>query len=111
MRSRQHDAYPEETLETRELAMRLDWFVVNVIVVYFINPRYIFIVRRLSNRGNNPNRARAKLYLTDTYPTILQIHGQTSPNFAYKADSGIPSMYILQAHLQSRPTSDPVKFW
>ena len=45
MRSRQHDAYPEESLETRELAMRLDWFVVNVIVVYFINPRYIFIVR------------------------------------------------------------------
>ena len=49
MRYRQHDAYPEETLETRELAMRLDWFVVNVIVVYFINPRYIFIVRRLPN--------------------------------------------------------------
>ena len=45
MRSRQHGAYPEETLETGELAMRLDWFVVNVIVVYFINPRYIFIVR------------------------------------------------------------------
>ena len=54
MRSRQHDAYPEETLETRELAMRLDWFVVNVIVVYFINPRYIFIVRRLSNVGIIP---------------------------------------------------------
>ena len=32
MRSRQHGAYPEETLETGELAMRLDWFVVNVIV-------------------------------------------------------------------------------
>ena len=54
MRSRQHDAYAEETLETRELAMRLDWFVVNVIVVYFINPRYIFIVRRLSNVGIIP---------------------------------------------------------
>lgn len=51
---RQHDAYPEETLETRELAMRLDWFVVNVIVVYSINPRYIFIVRRLSNVGIIP---------------------------------------------------------
>jgi hypothetical protein len=54
MGSRQHDAYPKETLETRELAMRLDWFVVNVIVVYFINPRYIFIVRRLSNVGIIP---------------------------------------------------------
>ena len=44
----------KKTLETRELAMRLDWFVVNVIVVYSINPRYIFIVRRLSNVGIIP---------------------------------------------------------
>ena len=54
MRSRQHDAYPEETLETKGLAMRLDWFVMNVIVVFLNNPRYIFIVRRLSNVGIIP---------------------------------------------------------
>ena len=53
MRSRQHDAYPEETLETRELAMRLDWFVMNVIVIFLDNPRYIFIVRGLPISGIN----------------------------------------------------------
>jgi hypothetical protein len=36
------------------LAMRLDWFVVNVIVVFLNNPRYIFIVRGLSNVGIIP---------------------------------------------------------
>ena len=73
MRSRQHDAYPEETLETRELAMRLDWFVVDVIVVYFINLRYIFIVRRLSNVGiSQPGTSQTlsnrhvSYYITDT---------------------------------------------
>ena len=71
MRSRQHDAYPEETLKTRELAMRLDWFVVKVIVVYFINPRYIFIVRRLSNVGIIPTVHEPNSNLTDTYPTIF----------------------------------------
>jgi hypothetical protein len=54
MRSRQHDAYPEETLETRGRRCAKIWFVMNVIVVYLDNPRYIFIVRRLSNVGIIP---------------------------------------------------------
>ena len=36
------------------VAMRLDWFVVNVFVLFLNNPRYIFIVRRLSNVGIIP---------------------------------------------------------
>ena len=53
MRSGQHDAYPEETLEDKGWRCAEVVFVMNVIVVFLNNPRYIFIVRRLSIFGIN----------------------------------------------------------
>ena len=55
IRSGQHDTYPEKTLETRGSDAPKLWFVVNVIVLLLNNPRYIFIVRRLSIFGINLN--------------------------------------------------------